>query len=467
VTGVESEDIVVTIEAEAFTYDEKTGDLINAFNLPGDASMLALLTDSQYGRVGYRQGNIDFIDFREGRIYPEYEIETGSSVRDAVLFKDMMVFSSHSSPEVHIITWHEAPDMEDLIKFNERMATSGVSDDCGYFVLRPSTTSSDLHFCDIDGKELYHFDKCEFSTDISICNDKTYVSDSGSLWVIDPFNKTEEKIELTDYDFGSYNFEMYFVGDTGVAVVWNSWDIAVIDFKNKKKLYSGETDSSIGGALLSSDFSRVYISQGKKKLYAIDVNSGEILEFKDESLKSVANSYDKEFIALSPDDKYIAMCCGDGYVRIADTATMELTAEIPLQSYLNAYLAFTDDGSHLIMQGDDYKVSIWDMQNSVIKNSIDAPTMLSRIVCDDENGLLALCWGSGLVLCNTNGYGYVALANDGMEYLKANHSIVVSTDAMDLKRIYYKDYKSLIELARKQFPDAKLSEEKKVKYNIN
>jgi hypothetical protein len=38
---------------------------------------------------------------------------------------------------------------------------------------------------------------------------------------------------------------------------------------------------------------------------------------------------------------------------------------------------------------------------------------------------------------------------------------------MEFKRTYYKDYSKLMEEARKQYPDAKLSDEKKAKYNIN
>jgi len=54
-----------------------------------------------------------------------------------------------------------------------------------------------------------------------------------------------------------------------------------------------------------------------------------------------------------------------------------------------------------------------------------------------------------------------------MFYLESNDSILLSNDRANVQRIYHKDYKTLMDEAKKQFPGVTLSDEKKVKYNIN
>ena len=60
-----------------------------------------------------------------------------------------------------------------------------------------------------------------------------------------------------------------------------------------------------------------------------------------------------------------------------------------------------------------------------------------------------------------------AYAEDGLLYLKSNGSILVSMDRTEIRRTYYKDYRKLIEEAKKQFPGASLSDEKKTRYNVD
>ncbi len=137
-----------------------------------------------------------------------------------------------------------------------------------------------------------------------------------------------------------------------------------------------------------------------------------------------------------------------------------------LQSYLRSFVSFTDDGTHLVMQGDDYRIRIWDMNAGSFVCTMDGSGSVDHIVCDDESGLLAICQGYGLFLFETDGYGCVAYADNGMVYLKDNDSILLSNDRRTISRTYYKDYKTLKEEAHRQFPGASLSDEKKVKYNI-
>ena len=465
--GETKSDIVVTLEAEAFDIDEKTGEMKSAFNLPGDATMLALSTGSSYGRVGYKQGGIDFVDFKEGRIYSEYRFETNDSVKDAVLFSDMIVFDSYSSPDVHIVKWHDAPDIEDFYTYETRMLPQAVSTDGNYFALKPDNEYTKIYFSDSEGNQLYLFDKGDFIDKAWLMPDKAYVHDRTKLWKIDPFNKTEKEIKIAGIDDYFTSFDAYLTKDASKAVLWGYKDIYVVDLNTEKLIYTYSSKNIIGKAILSDDGKRIYVSEGIENLYVIDIEQNKRIEFTNKELLAVANSYDEEFIALSPDNKYIAFSCEDGFVRVLDTNTMEDYAQIPFPSYLYAFIAFTDDSRYVVMQGDDYRVRIWDIETKNFISTQDIYSQVDFIVCDDESGLMAVCTGYGLMLYETGSYGCVAMVDDGLVYLKNNDSVLISRNRAEIKRTYYKDYKALTEEARKQFPEAKLSEEKKVKYNVN
>jgi WD40 repeat protein len=183
-------------------------------------------------------------------------------------------------------------------------------------------------------------------------------------------------------------------------------------------------------------------------------------------MRTVAEGFFKDFMALSPDGRHLALCCADGMLRVADTASRETIAEVPLESYLRSYITFTDDGSHIVVQGDDYRIRILDLATGAYVTTVGSNGTIEYIVCDEESGLMAVSTGVSQYLFETEGYGQVAFAEDGLLYLKSNDSILVSIDRQEISRIYYKDYRKLMEEAKKQFPGAALDDEKRARYNV-
>lgn len=468
VEGMDCNDVIVTFEAEAFTIDENTGNIITSFTLPGDANALALYTSSSYGRIGYRQGNIDIIDFREGRILSDYTFKTDESIREWIITEVGMAYTASSSPDLYVVGWHTAPDMEDYAVYDNNFTPQTSSPDGQYYVISPDGDYQTMIFKDIDGKDLYEFNGENFITFFKACNDVAYVTDKEGLWLIYPYEKRKEQIKLTDYDFDNYNFDTYISPDGSKAVFYTLREVLVMDITMREKIcISGSEEGGINKVILSSDGSKIYVMQGSDNLYIFDTSTGEQTQIEDDRYRSISGSLSEDYLAISNDDKYVALCCRDGMLRILNTSTLMTYAEIPLQTYLRAFVAFTDDGSHIVMQGDDYKVRIWDMDSKSFVTSIDGTGIVDYIVCNEESNLIAVCQGYDLFLFETEGYGCVAYAGDGVFYLKTNDSILLSRNRRDVHRIYYKDYKKLMEEACKQFPGAALNDEKKAKYNIN
>ncbi|MBO4904925.1 MAG: TIR domain-containing protein [Lachnospiraceae bacterium] len=463
----EHPEIIITIEAEAFTLNERNGSTISSLTLPGDATALAITLDGPYGRVGYRQGNFDVIDFTEGRIYSEHTFVTEGSIRTWVVLKDQLAYVSSSSAEVHVVSWHMAPDIEDFTTFKEKVTPEAVSPDGTVFAVRPDSDYQTYIFMNADGTEACRYEGDAFVKGMKLADEKAFLWDSGGITTVDTATGSKDKIVPSDHGFSEFSVE-YYVNRPGTGFVfYTTRSLMVFDPQKNEVLYEYESDDTIGSLLLSDDGSRVYVGNNNGTLYAIDTADSCRHEFKDEKIKTVAAGYFKDFMALSPDGKYLAVCCADGMMRLVDTDSFETVSEAVLESYLRSYISFTDDGKHIVVQGDDYRIRVYDVDSKAYITTIEGDGSISHIVCDDESKLMAVCTGASVFLFETRGYGCVAYAEDGLLYLKSNDSILVSIDRINIRRTYYKDYKKLMEEARKQFPGAELSAEKKTRYNVD
>ncbi len=465
--GSERKELVVTIEAEAFTFDENDGRIVSSLTLPGDATALAVTVGNPYGRVGYRQGDFDLVDFSEGRIYSEHTFQTEESIRSWVVLKDSMVYASTLSAELHVVSWHEAPDIEDYVTLEEKITPTATSPDGTLFAVRPDSDYKTYIIMNADGTEACRYTGEDFIKGMKLTDDKAYFWDSKKLTVIDPKSGSKEQIMPSDIGFSDFSVEYTLNRSADKCVFWATRSLMAYDLTKKEVICEYQPEEIIGNMLLTEAGDRIYIADGTGILYAIDTATTERHEFKDDKMRTVAEGYYKDFMALSPDGRYLALCCADGMLRVADTSSFETVSEVPLESYLRSYVSFTDDGSHIVVQGDDYRIRIYDIGLGAYVTTLDSNGTIDHIVCDDKNGLMAACTGASTYLFETAGYGSVAFAEDGLVYLKSNSSILVSIDRTELRRTYYKDYRKLMEEAKKQFPGASLSDEQKTRYNVD
>ncbi len=463
----EHSDLVITIESEAFTFDEKDGSLVSSLTLPGEATALSVTIGGPYGRVGYRQGDFDLIDFSEGRIYSDHTFRTEESIKTWVVLKEQMAYVSSLSTEVHVVSWHEAPDIEDFVTYKEKMIPAGVSSDGSVYAVRPDLEYQTYIFMNADGSEACRYKGDAFVKGMKLTGGKAYIWDSKKMTILDTATGTKETIVPGDHGYSDFSVEFTLNRNATGCIFWSTQHLMVFDLEKKEVICEYSPEETIGSMLLSDDKSRIYIADSTGRLYALDTATCETHAFTDENMRTVAEGYYKDFMALCPDQKSLALCCADGTMRVADTASFETVATVPLESYLRSYISYTDDGSHIVVQGDDYRIQIFDTKTGAYVTTIDSNGSIDHIVCDEDSHLMAVSTGMSLFLFETEGYGCVAYAEDGLEYLKESDSILVSMDGIKIRRTYYKNYQKLMEVAKKQFPNATLTAEKRAQYNID
>ena len=105
-----------------------------------------------------------------------------------------------------------------------------------------------------------------------------------------------------------------------------------------------------------------------------------------------------------------------------------------------------------------------DIENKSYKNSFDAASDIKRPT-QAGDGYIAFYDSAHLYILETDNYGICAIVLYGSVYVPSEKLIIIS-DAGSLYKVPFKNYKALIEEAKRQFPGATLTDEEKVKYNL-
>lgn len=462
------DDIVIAIDSDVYTFDESSGKMYQKTTLPAVASTLNLSSESSGGRIAYRNGNIDIIDFATGRIYSDYMIETNIEIREVLYVDGQIVLRAGYSPQLYVMSGHEASDLALIAASDITQVAGGVSPDADYFITRNANDYSIFYFYDDKGKSLYQFDECDkMPIETGFIGNDFIFAGYNEMWIIDPVKGKSDSVLYSDIGLDEHQSvtNAYFTSDGKYGVLWGSNYIAAVDIESQKCIYSEQTDHHIGGAVISSDGERIYISRTGENLCKIDVKNKKETFYAEDALREISDCYMNQFMAISDDDQYVAMCCMDGIVRIVDTSSEAVISEIPLQTIRRDFLEFTKDGQCIIVQGDDYKIRIWNIAKGEYINSfeIDVETEVKYIVDDGDH--IAVCTGFYTYMLETENYGLVASVPYSMTYLSEEDAFICCSNS-DIYKTYYKDYKQLIAEADRQFPDSELSEEDKVRYNI-
>ena len=465
-------DIVIAEGRVVFCFDEENGKQKSRVVLPDNAFSIIVFLNSPRGMAALGNGQIQTIDFSTGE-FLDGLIETGKMISNIVGFGQTLVLKEYLGSSIYILTPHYAPDLNTIHEGDEKLTVVGVSRNSEYIITKAWDSNEYVYFSNT-GEELFRFGDMDYLlTDDDGERDGFHlILDDDVIRQINPITK-----EVRSYDFSDIKQYIHPTGGSFTrsgkyCVAWGSGFIAVLDTEKEECVYLNDSEElagqKIGNVALSEDGKKLYVSATDTNLYRIDIATGDIHYYENDSLREVANAYQWKYLTISPDGSTLAMCCSDGKVRIIDEASGEVKDDFTLLTLTNLFIDFTGDGKYLISQGDDYTVKIRDIERSEHISSYDMDGLIDYIVEDEENGLLALDSGKLVVMLETSKYAVVAdcVSSFGVTYCKGKKSFILSGYS-NLYSIEYKDYKKLCEEARRQFGDAELSDEKKILYNVD
>lgn len=464
-------DVVIVMSDNLFTVNEKDGSIRAKSELMGCGVTLSLNQNSTTGFVAYEDGNVDGVNTTTGKIIANSRVETGVLLREMLVMDGQIVLRAMLSNEIYILKYLTAPDLTSMVIIESAANGEAVSPNGDYFVLRDSKNSHLFTFFSSEGEYLYTFEDPDiYILASSFYENRFAVNDYEKLVLIDPVNQNTEEILFSDIGLDQFEFinRSSFTRNGKYLVLWKRGandinKIFVIDVENKQIIYNTETELELGYCALSEDGSRLMVSRTGKGAVVIDIATSNETEL-DESIATVSDCYSLKHLAMSPDGKHAVMACMDGTLRAVNVDSNEILAELTFQAKSRCFISYTSDGKFFLAQGDDYELKIFDASDYSFVGTITTGAEIKYFI-EDPDGYIAICDGYNAFLLNADSMGLVAEVPGAITYLQSDNSFVVYL-YQELFKTGYKDYKTLLAEAERQFGSLDFTYEERVKYNV-
>lgn len=446
--------IVFTADKSLWVVDEEDCGIILKVELPGSIRDITRTGDKVY-RAAYSNGDLDCVDLSEGKNDESKLIQTNVNIGQMLYLSDGVAIKNNSTPGIYIFTRHRASDLESLKQLEYNLVGVAASADGGCAATREFYESKIYHFFDGKGNELFRFDKAgDQPKATGFYENKFIYAVHDGLYLIDPYAAQFEFINILDEKNVNFN-EVILCGKNRYAVCEYSKRLIVFDIKEKKLIYDSVQESNIDAAAVDSKGNYLYACIRKNGFLRVDIKSGKAEKIAD--INSVFG------MVLSFDDRYAAIRCNDGKIVVINLEDTKVEKEIGLFSLDKGYAGFTDDNDHLVVQGEDYKVSIISLKDYETVSSFDTKQNLKIQSVSEDEGKIVLNTGYDIYLVDKGEYGLLGYIENALAYISADRAILL-TAGKTLYRTFYKDYKELLKEVKRQFPDSALSKEKRVKY---
>ena len=456
--------LVLAAEGHAYSYDELTGDLKAQFALPGAAVTMELSENSKTAFISCRNGDIIAINTEEAKIYPGSTITTNLDLDGMVVFDGGVALSSQSSTRVAIMKRLKAPDLTELPELPEKSFGVGVAPSGKYYVLVASGQSGSLSFYDADGNILHHSELGYTLVRTGFYGDNFLAVTRDGIWLMDPFAGTEKEVTFESLGLPITSYRAVISSDGRYIAIRGSFrGIAVIDITEGQCVYRDDKLEKTADFALSGDGQTFLISLEDGSLLYVDIPTGTVTEKKEVMLIPSPFTVKGQCMVCDANGKYVAMACQDGYARVLSLPECETVLEVPMQTFSLCFLGFTKDSKYILTEGDDYRVKVFRLSDGACLNNFKVPLCVSYLL--ESDGIIAVCDNQTVSLLNAEDFGRLAYVPYAAIWLPDRQSFVI-TDGRNAYSAGYKNYRELLEEAKRQFPDAELTEEKRVQYNI-
>ncbi|MBO4627651.1 MAG: TIR domain-containing protein [Lachnospiraceae bacterium] len=457
--------VVVVVDSDFFAYNETTGTPVSHVPLAEMALTLTLIKDSTTAFVGYENGDIVAIDTEEGRLYSGSTITTDAAMVDMRVFNGGIVLSMTRSNELLVMTYHVGSGVHEVSGLPTSVRGIGAAPDGSYFAVCDRGETRTIYILDPDGNVLYTTKEENYPNVTGFHGNEFVMADYHCVSIIAPNGAQEpvvRKLVFADLGLASSYLKASLSDNGRFLVLWGTSGIAVLDLEEQSVLYNEKT-YNVGAAVIDRFGRNLAVSQFGNPLRVVNLQSGEVTEFIDADFTQTRDSNGLKYLAMDPDGKLVAMACADGFVRVKSLTSLETLLEVPLQVRAVCFLAFTQDSKHFIMEGDDYRVQFYSLVDGSCVNSFDVPLAVSYIAEGKDE--IAFCDNFTVTLASKPDFGRLAYVDNALVFDSA-HGVFMASEGKRLWRIEQPSLEQLRTEVEKQFPGASLSNEKKVKYNV-
>ena len=485
--GDDTKFVEIAMGETLYAYDGDLNSLSKSYLQDSIANFAT--TANGYNIVTTKRGKAVVTNPATGTVFWDTYVDSGRNASDLIIRNGIYVFGSTDSTLLTVMKSHMSEDAKVIREFeaDERIKDCLISQNHKIYGVETylSGGAYAVYFMDAETDEqvgCYYFDNATDDTDAG--NDK-YSDDIFPVWLgfIDDSRfvaaKTSGKqcdvyvMNVTvPEDCGHFSCNAILSDKPSVSpngkymVIYsreeNCFTVANLDTLETKTITDIPTDS-IDSWIVNNEGTTVYAVGYTDGMFALDVESGQAdTSFPSECRVTLSNEV--SHMCMSSDQTSICVLCADGYMRLVDTQTHEITDQIRALFMSHAFAAFTQGDRQVVLQGDDGCTRIYDLDKKdfvyVDDNGSDAVTAVRT-----EEDLLILVGQSDMQILTKEGYALKTDVSGGKLYIPQAKRFI-SCAGNTLYGFEYASTEEVIAKAYEEFAGESLSDEDCVKYHV-
>lgn len=325
-------------------------------------------------------------------------------------------------------------------------------------------TESKYYFYSLDGKLL-----SEYEREIVYGQDDEFIDDERFLMVkkdklacFNVITQEEQIIQLDSEDSWTGNYSLRYSRDGKRICAYTDEKYFLLDSDTLKIISEGTLDF-VYNLILDSEGKTAYASLSNK-LISINLENGKTETIPGtDGIPQVNGS--KYAMVLNDEENKLGIICRDGKARVYNLTNNTIEHEIEFYGSVFQFIVFSKDSTKLFLQGDDYLPKVFDLEkNKFVSEFREQHRIMDRVEeLDNETYLVA---NSNTMIVLDKEYNRLCEINYGRQYIKKNNTIILADD----KKLYtfkYLELEGIIKKAKDMFGDETLSDEDRIKYNMD
>lgn len=470
VTGKEQELLYVASGQEVCTIDPQTGETAGSLNFGEDIVTMQLTADGPWGFVTVHSGIVHFCDLISGKVYNDNAVITGKEIFQSEVNRGTLVIREQNSPDLTVMKYHTGQGMKELETYHSFVSAMNLSEDDSYYAVEvgKGTEKYAVYFYKTETDELVNkwIPETEGANLSGIFLDKnTYFAadQNGNLEFYNVKNNKSKSFKVTEEriscEYMTYN-RKFFMVTAGEKYY-------LVDLNREKTVAAGEMDTVIDNCALRDDGKEAVMCLKDKSVWTVNMDTEEMESVDLKGGKIRENSLDSRQMIYSGNGEYIACNCTDNMLRIVDMKEKKTVDEVPFFGENNLYIGFIEDTGCLIMQGSDYCIRIYDMENrKVVYASPRQYYMIREMQKDRKENILKLKTTAGMVIFSLEDC-QPKLDMEDLKLCSTEKNAVFCARGNTVYRFPYLREEDLYEEAEKQFPGVTLTEEERIRFNVD
>lgn len=473
-TGNVHDEVILTVDNSAYTWDAVTGKKLVGKEIANAIYDLYLREDNEIAFLADSEGTIHLFDMTNGTNYASNAITTDFFIKKALVGNGYIILCNYESPDVVVMKYNDGYGKEEVVDYADVDAEVRIlskiyaSPNELYYAVYAYCDDEKFFFCRTEDNSLVgEFQLEERNIKCwQYIDDETFVmvDSSGNFHFYNIADGTEETREFVDEKIG---VGVYLTKGSNLALIYNFESYAVIDLEKREVIYSNERDGYVYGAILSEDGSTIFANIKEKGIVKIDAKTGTAMELDKEKYVIPTGSEVEDVMTVSKDGTKMAISCLDNMLRVVDTTTLECIEEIAFVGINYCYLQFADDNKEIMMQGDDYYFKIYNFEKHDYSYYAESQNNYIKEICyDEKNNNMVINTEGETIIFDIESYGKKDEIADCMAYLP-KHGRVYIKYYQTVYQFPYMTLDMLYEEKERQFGDAELTTQQRIKYNVD